>query len=274
MNSNEQSQKETHHKTFFRSARLAASRSVIASAIYDMSTSSNIRRVTFTLAITLPFGTAHALTDYEGRVAYGLGGDVVTAGATTHVPASYWVGAGNDWAESMTHSMAGGTVSAKATSELVIAAAKARLEYRAHLAGPAGPAVPVRVIASGYADGSGIYGISSAFFALNALTPLFGYVSHSYGQPRQSFVIDSVIMLAPNTDFIVSLMALASSGNPYEPALSFAEAFVDPQFIVDSAFASMYTVVGLPVTPVPEADTWAMLLAGLGLVAAAVRRRH
>ncbi len=229
--------------------------------------------MTFTLAITLPFGTAHALTDYEGRVAYGLGGDVVTAGATTNVPASYWVGAGNDWAESVTQSMAGGTVSAKAASELVIAAAKARLEYRAQVAGPAGPAVPVRVIASGYADGSGIYGSSSAYFTLDALTPLFGYVSHSYGQPRQSFLIDSVIKLAPNTDFIVSLLALASAGNPYEPALSFTEAFVDPQFIIDPAFASMYTVVGLPVTPVPEPSTLALVAAGLAALGWTACRR-
>jgi MYXO-CTERM domain-containing protein len=32
--------------------------------------------------------------------------------------------------------------------------------------------------------------------------------------------------------------------------------------------------IGWQVTPVPEADTWAMLLAGLGLVGFAARRRR
>ena len=38
--------------------------------------------------------------------------------------------------------------------------------------------------------------------------------------------------------------------------------------------ADMVALDSLQMAAVPEPDTWAMLLAGLGLVAAAVRRRH
>jgi hypothetical protein len=44
------------------------------------------------------------------------------------------------------------------------------------------------------------------------------------------------------------------------------------KYFTDLDFAAMQDI-GWQVTAVPEADTWAMLLAGLGLVGFATRRR-
>lgn len=51
--------------------------------------------------------------------------------------------------------------------------------------------------------------------------------------------------------------------------------YVDPIITIDPAYASRFSVVqsDIPMVPVPEASTWAMLLAGLCLVAGGVRRR-
>ena len=51
--------------------------------------------------------------------------------------------------------------------------------------------------------------------------------------------------------------------------------YLDPVIAVDPAYASRFSVLqsDIPMVPVPEASTWAMLLAGLGLLAVVARRR-
>jgi MYXO-CTERM domain-containing protein len=61
-------------------------------------------------------------------------------------------------------------------------------------------------------------------------------------------------------------------------------AFIDPALSIDSDYLAAFPDAQLLLTPgvgnqmvpspVPEADTWAMLLAGLGLVGVAARRRR
>ena len=63
-----------------------------------------------------------------------------------------------------------------------------------------------------------------------------------------------------------------------------SSAFIDPELSIDSDYLAAFPEARLLLTPgvgnqmvpspVPEADTWAMLLAGLGLVGVAARRRR
>jgi len=225
-------------------------------------------------AALLQGGAAGAQTTYEGRVASGIGGTIATAGGITPAAASYSLGGGTDSVSSISLSDFGGSVASEAHSLLLVEAAKTQIQYTFRLVGPAGPPVPVEVIASGFADGSGIYGTASAYFTLDALVPIFGYVSHSYGMPRQSFAIDQIIPINPNTDVFISLLAMASAGSPSDTGPSFGIAFADPRFVIDPAYAAAYTLVGVP-TAVPEPGTALMgLLGGVGLGAARLGRRR
>lgn len=51
--------------------------------------------------------------------------------------------------------------------------------------------------------------------------------------------------------------------------------FLDPVITIDPGYASRFSVLqsDIPMVPVPEASTWAMLLAGLGLLMGVARRR-
>jgi hypothetical protein len=51
--------------------------------------------------------------------------------------------------------------------------------------------------------------------------------------------------------------------------------YIDPVITIDPAYAGRFSVVqsDIPLVAVPEASTWALLLAGLGGVAGVVRRR-
>ena len=146
--------------------------------------------------------------------------------------------------------------------------------------GPAGPGVPVHVIASGFADGTGSRTQSSAFFNLNGTSlsdSLHASVSHNFADGRHDFMIDTFILFQPNADYRVQLLALASTGLPTDGNLNFSEAFVDPQFIVDPAFASMYTVVGVPdLAPasIPEPSSALLCMLGLMVSAGVKGRRH
>ncbi len=230
------------------------------------------RASTLTLVAGLYLGAAQALPmTYEGRVSVGLGAVVSVAGALTNTPASYQVQVGGDVAQSVAQAANGGSVRSTATAQLLLSSAMTQLLYAVNLVGPAGPAVPVRVLASGFADGSGNHADASAYFLLNALPQLRGFATyHGLSQVRSAFVIDSVVMLTPNTDYLVSRLATASAGSPFEHGADFAEAFVDPQFIVDAAFANLYTVTGVP-SVVPEPGSALLCLLGLAVLGAAWR---
>lgn len=228
---------------------------------------------TLTLAAGLHLGAAQALPiSYDGKVAVGLGAVVSVAGAVTPTPASYQVQVGSDVAQSVSQAAAGGSVRSTTTAQLLLSSASTQLLYSVNLVGPAGPAVPVRVLASGFADGSGNHADASAYFLFDGLPQLRGFASYNgLSQVRAQFVIDTVLMLNPNTDYRVSLLATANAGSPFEHGPDFAEAFVDPQFIVDAAFASRYTMTGVP-SVVPEPGSALLFLLGLAVLGAAWRR--
>ena len=52
--------------------------------------------------------------------------------------------------------------------------------------------------------------------------------------------------------------------------------YLDPVITIDPAYAGSFSLVqsAIPMAPVPEASTWAMLLAGLSLLACVARRRR
>jgi hypothetical protein len=62
------------------------------------------------------------------------------------------------------------------------------------------------------------------------------------------------------------------NGSPQEAAMGPYITNGERQYFSDLDFAAMHDI-GWQLAPVPEADTWAMLLAGLGLVGVATRRR-
>ncbi len=228
----------------------------------------------YLLAIGIGFSAAQAapVTLYEGNVIVGSNftGFVQDKGVT-NLPNSYQVGSGNDMARSVTFSATGGSTHSSVTSMLLQGAAMSQIDYVLSLVGPAGPPVPVHVVASGFADGSGSRTQSSAFFTLNGTSlsdSLHASVFHNFADGRHDFMIDTVILFQPNADYSVRLLALASTGLATDNNLNFSEAFVDPLFIVDAAFASRYTVVGVPgqaPPSVPEPNS--ALLCMLGLVA-------
>jgi hypothetical protein len=83
--------------------------------------------------------------------------------------------------------------------------------------------------------------------------------------------LDQTIYVQPDTDILVTLYAESSviSGPGFGRASS--GVFLDPTFEIDPAYASLYTLVGLPegaAAAAPESATWAMMAVGLVLLAA------
>jgi hypothetical protein len=75
------------------------------------------------------------------------------------------------------------------------------------------------------------------------------------------------VVLVSGRDYLVRLQASAV-------ALADGTAFasVDPSFIIDPAYASQFTLVGVPGAPEPA--SWALLIGGFGLLGGVLRRRQ
>ena len=236
-----------------------------------------LRMASMAFATLLLAGAAQATETYTGNVASGIGGTITYGGAVTTGPASYTVGAGGDQATSTSSNANGGSVTSTATSDQLINNGYTRLQYTARLVGPDGGPVRARVIANGSATGTGLYATSSAYFTLEAYSTVTGYATYYHGQSGSSpsFAIDTDAFFVPNADFVVTLLALASAGDPYthDPASSFAT--VDPMFILDAE--SAYHFEGIPAEltgGIPEPSSWALMIAGFGLVGSVARRRR
>jgi hypothetical protein len=232
------------------------------------------------------FGAARADT-YFGVVDYRNNlSETFQDGGTTSAPAIYTLGGGGSLAVSETLNANGGSAFASAIALEGSTHAATLFRYTITLVGPAGEPVGVNVLANGYAEGSGrspasgeqLYA-ANARFLLRAETPIVAEVFAR--ATRQSFAVNALAFFRPNVRYDVDLFAEAWAGGPHGvvPA-STAQAFVDPVFIIDPAFASLYQLVGVPTVPpggggaIPEPSVWAVLLVGFGCVGAALRRRR
>jgi hypothetical protein len=230
---------------------------------------------------------AHAVVQppvYIGEVKVRTNAGTIEDGGTTGAPAIYTLSRGSAQALSKMDSALGGSVDAQASANNSNESAYASgiLRYDIVLTGPAGDPIPVRVLASGYADGAGLNANTgeqlyqaNVRFQLSTPAPVFGLANTLGKAGRQSFVVDTIAFLRPNAPYQVELFAQALSGGIGQPV--WAEAFVDPIFTIDPAFAHLYSLVGVPTAAagaVPEPATWAMAVAGFGLVGATMRRRR
>ena len=226
-------------------------------------------------ALCLAAPAAEAV-DYRSILGWESDGSTINAylNKTTPVPASYAFSGVGYSARTFGSALDNGTAFAESASTIGTVQAGTRITYTASLSGPPGGLIPVEVIVSGYAHGYGAgyaadasIGITSSFVTL-----LSGNAGSSTGEAPATLSIDSVVMLAPNTDFTVTLNASTATFEPYLHAPEDATATVDPQFIIDPAYASRYHFEGLPtVSAVPEPATWLLLY--VGIAACAWRRR-
>lgn len=95
------------------------------------------------------------------------------------------------------------------------------------------------------------------------------------GGPAVPNTSTSALSLLSNTLYSVVLTASATSVE-----FGTADAYVDPIFTIDPAFASNFTLLGVPSDgpagvpgAVPEPAIWGMMLLGFGLVGGVMRRR-
>ena len=96
------------------------------------------------------------------------------------------------------------------------------------------------------------------------------------GSPVANSSTSSAIYLLSGSLYTVTLMASASSAE-----FGSADAFVDPVFTIDPAFATSFSLVGVPdgssggaTSAVPEPATWAMMILGMAAVGFAIRRQQ
>jgi hypothetical protein len=155
------------------------------------------------------------------------------------------------------------------------------------VAGPVGTQVPVWVTASGrigYSDSNANLNGSLKIIRQYFTTPLVDeqMCHHSLfcgTNFKDSFELDKApLMFEPGALYYVSMVAQATVMTNGGGGSGHATVFLDPYFEIDPGFAnaSAYALQFSPgieqSPPVPEPQTWAMLLAGLGLLAAAARR--
>lgn len=96
-----------------------------------------------------------------------------------------------------------------------------------------------------------------------------------------SFSKTFTLMVYPNvTNTIVMQVSGGVANGLYnydDPVYSWTmSGYLDPVITIDAAYTSRFNVVqsDIPMVPVPEAATWAMLLTGLGTMVGVVRRRR
>lgn len=242
----------------------------------------------------LPFGAAQAVgVTYTGHAsadnfdAYNRLQD--TDSGTTPAPASYAVNVDGNIATSTSDSANGGSAyaysqSAEAYSPQVGftiyggAGANTKVSYQVMLSGPTTSyVVPVHVVAHGNVSGAGSTQASVSFVVNydNGGSAAQMIAGTSLGSPGgNSFAFDQVANFKVNAVYDVYLSADSGSGGPGGP-VGWSEAFVDPTFTIDDpALAALYHFEGIPGTaPVPEPATWALAMAGLGVVLSVRRRR-
>ena len=244
-----------------------------------------IGRALFVVAALLQLGAAQAETTYRSQLSWGYtpstgsGQDVTTTTGGTYSMSGIGY--------SMTTSgspLNNGTAEAQFSADIGAVAVGTNIKYTASLMGPAGVLVPVRVIAYGLAEGEGYdpccgteqysVGAHITVDSKEQGSLISQFASANTGVLSQSFSFDQYVYMLSGTNIEVNLFAGASTISPYTHTSTITgHAFVDPQFIIDPAYASQYSFVGLP-TVVPEPASGVLLALGGGVIALASRRRR
>jgi hypothetical protein len=130
----------------------------------------------------------------------------------------------------------------------------------------------------GMESGNRNMGVTNVVFADPALSAPGGSVTAT---GEASFSETFTLMVYPNAAnrIVMQVSGGVANGlyNSDDPLYSWSmNGYLDPVITIDPAYASRFSVLqsDIPMVPVPEASAWAMLLAGLCLVAGVVRRRR
>jgi hypothetical protein len=190
----------------------------------------------------------------------------------------------------------GGTVSAIAQTADETIGSIAMLTYTFQLQAKPGvvlqDVVPLHVFAQG-STGSDNYGGARITFILswaNSATTA-GEIFKDTGvgsTPGSSSTwggdgkidINQDINVALNRDIVVQMRAAASAGtpvtdlNPNKDEYGTGSAYLDPVFTLPAEFRNLVNIVGVPVAPVPEPASWALMFCGLAVIGRTVLRRR
>jgi hypothetical protein len=227
-----------------------------------------------TMSVAMP---AHALTPFSANESAGsvsMIGSGSVSDANAFCPALSPCGGYS--ASASASGASGGSVQATVTLSGVpflgggaqnnfYTSAVANVTYGIELLGSPGVSVPIMVIATLSAATASGYLSDQASLKLSS--QVGDYYSETCYDGACYPISPQPVVLVSGRDYLVSLQASAV-------ALADGTAFasVDPSFVIDPAYASQFTLVGVP--GVPEPATWAMLIGGFGLVGAALRRRQ
>lgn len=129
----------------------------------------------------------------------------------------------------------------------------------------------------GLESGNRNMGVTNVVFTDPALSAPGGSVTAT---GEASFSETFTLMVYPNAANRIIMQVSAGPAhdlyNYDDPVYSWnMNGYLDPVITIDPGYASRFSVLqsDIPMMPVPEASTWAMLLAGLGLLAVVARRR-
>jgi PEP-CTERM motif len=216
-------------------------------------------------------------------------GHYMTNRGTTSDPASYTLSANGGYASTTMTARHGGTVQSYVSSNGIFdgfstgtqATATGFITYTFMVVGPQYSVVPVRVQGTGWAKGDGVFN-ASASLIVNDITG-DGYMSTGANEQQKSgaFTFDMVLYFYSNSAYQVRMETNVQAGpwwssGPVGSSSGWASAYVDPVFTIDPAYASQFTLVGIPqeATAVPEPSAWALMIAGFAMLGSALRARR